>query len=304
MTSNSKFHDTITTSMMLRRTQLAPRIFILILLFGSFAVALPAHASASLTISAASINAAGATLTLTISGVSGSLSPSTGITGITLHADAATQYYFATTTITTSGSTVTVPISGFVLSGTSPTVDLSASSNLTDTGGDTPTGQTGVAITDNSTQTASQFPASDLFAIGFPETTTFGGLASTYVTSGNGDFFEGTFVGSSAQARIAVFGSAPVTISVDGISTTTLAVIPYLTWTWVPLFSGLSDAAHTVIISAPSASTLYLAQTNGIEVRGASPQTQTTSNLGHQRNCLQFARGRARMDSVRIQRCK
>ncbi len=264
------------------QARFAPSIFVLALLLGSFSIAQPAHASASLTISAASINAAGTTLTLTISGVTGSLSPSSGITGVTLHNDSTTQFYLATSTA--SGSTVTVPIDGFVLSGASPTVDLSASSNLTDGSGNTPTGQTSVAVTNNSTQTATSYPYNNpnFYFIAATSTGTFGGR-NWISDSGAGDFFETTLTGTDAQVLLLSGETTDLQISIDGNSTTTINtnnIASGNAYVWVPLFSGLTDAPHTIVVQNLSTGINYYDRTTTVQLKGSSPATATPTGFG------------------------
>ncbi|MDR3489298.1 MAG: Ig-like domain-containing protein [Bradyrhizobium sp.] len=245
--------------------------FVLLLIFLS--APFSANASASLSISAASINATGTTLTLTISGASGSLSPSNGITGITLHNDSTTQFYVPASAITASGSTITVPINGFVLSGSTPTVDLSASSNLTDGAADTASGQTGFAITNNSNQNFASYSGTNP-GITFIGATTTGTFAGRPWISTDG-FLWSTLNGSNAQMLFLAFGSGNITIAVDGISTTTVSLsnLPSNKWVWLKLYSGLSDGPHDVKVTAP-----YFDASSTIELNGSSPSL--TNNSG------------------------
>ena len=233
--------------------------------------------SASLVISAASINAAGTTLTLTISGVSGNLSPASGITGITVHNDSTTQ--FALGTITTSGATVTVPLNAFCLSGAVPTVDLITASNLTDTAADTPVGQAGFAIANGSTQSATSFPYTDphFYFIGDKTTNSYQGRTQIYIYCAEGDFFETVLVGSSAQALLLVISGTP-SISIDGGAAST-PTLQASRWSWVTLFSGLTDGPHVVRITGTGAN-INFDQMSTVQLQGIAPATLIPTGYG------------------------
>src|ERR1700734_3508255 len=101
--------------------------------------------AASLTISAASLAADGKTLTLTIAGGSGALSPTNGLTGFKVLFDGSAVTISGSTA--TGNTTVTLLLMQFATSAATVTINLATTSNLTDASGNTPTGQTGVAVT-------------------------------------------------------------------------------------------------------------------------------------------------------------
>lgn len=115
------------------------------------AVELLFSVSASIVIGSLSLDTTGTILTGTLSGGTGAYSPSTGLTGFTVH----------TATISSSsisGSTFTLILSVPIHSGVILTVDLSPDSNITDSISDTCTGQTGVPVINNSQVTSGGLP--------------------------------------------------------------------------------------------------------------------------------------------------
>jgi len=118
------------------------------------ALAPPAFGAASITIVSATLNADGTTITMPMSGVTGSLSPSSGITGFTV---SATQNEIRNPTIesvTASGTTITLMMTTPITMSDVATIALATvggGSNLTDTGSNTPAGQTTVSINSSAT---------------------------------------------------------------------------------------------------------------------------------------------------------
>jgi phage gp36-like protein len=102
-----------------------------------------------LTISSASLAADGKTATITITGGVGSLTPSSGITGISINADGTN---IAESTVTASAFTVTIVLSQLVSFASLVTVSIQGSpqSNLQDSSGNTPIAGS-VAVINNST---------------------------------------------------------------------------------------------------------------------------------------------------------
>lgn len=237
-------------------------------------------ASASLQISSASLDTTGTVLTAHMTGVQGSLVVPSALSNATAHASSSTTYAIGTST--GSGSTLTINLAGYALSSETVTLDLLASSNLTDTAGDTVKGQIGVAVTNNSTQTATAFswPNSKFYfwgpqLTGDISTRNYVGFASS-ANASIGDFLETETVGSAARVLVLSFPTAAVSTTVDGGSPST----PYLSagrfvWTWLTIYSGLSDAAHHVTVAAP-----YFDQTTLLSVTGSSPALQTIPGYG------------------------
>src|SRR5579871_2778652 len=119
--------------------------------------------SATITVGSLSLASDGKTLTGTLSGGSGSgYGPSTGVTGFTVLGGSG-AFSYPLDTITISGSTVTIPLLFPIGTGDTPTVTLATSSgsNITDSGSNTPTGQSNVAVTNNSTAKVTAFASSN-----------------------------------------------------------------------------------------------------------------------------------------------
>ncbi len=104
--------------------------------------------SASLLINSAVLGTDGITLTIGVSGVSGSLAPTSGITGflVAVTIDGHGRYV-PISSATASGSTVTITLAESVNAEEDGFVTLVSTSNLTDTAGNTSTGQTNYVIT-------------------------------------------------------------------------------------------------------------------------------------------------------------
>lgn len=111
--------------------------------------------SASITIGGLALGSDGKTLTASLANGSGAgYAPSSGITGLSV-SDGTYLYNIASTAI--SGTTLTITLGPFIKSGATVTVTILAGSNLTDSGSNTAQGQAGVAVTNGSTVTGSNF---------------------------------------------------------------------------------------------------------------------------------------------------
>lgn len=197
--------------------------------------------SASILISNLSLATDGVTLTGTLSGGSGTYLPASNLTGFTPAINGVAIGYGASSI---SGTSFTLALSGTALTGAAVTLDLSASpaSNLTDSSGDTPTGQAGVPVTNQS--------------LNWP----YGSIADIYAECGQ--YNTGVFAdpdstsnpttiityeqkaGSKAQAQI------DRRLSANGFATPTTADPVSMTEIWAKLASyeiyqirGLNDAA-------------------------------------------------------------
>src|ERR1035437_932523 len=109
--------------------------FIFLAVFLFLGLTTKVWASASLTMSGPSVDSTGKILTIPITGVSGSLSPASGITGFTVTITSMSPtVQVKQVSVTSSGSTVTLTMDTSVFSGETVVVTLatSASSNLTD----------------------------------------------------------------------------------------------------------------------------------------------------------------------------
>jgi len=229
---------------------------------------------ATLTISSASIDTTGQILTINIAGAKGSLTPSSAITGITLHETSTSQYYLNTST--TSGSTITVNLGSFVVSGLTPTVDLLSTSNLRDSKGDSPTGQLGVAVTNNTTVPGTGFPYNSTGMYFFGSTYNGSYYRNFVAIPGwnSASYFETATVGSSAEMLV-LGGFGNPSITVDGGGPTTFSNLPSNVWSWVTLYSGLSNTAHNVTITAN-----YLDQSTIVRVSGSGAAVQAPAGFG------------------------
>lgn len=130
-----------------------------------------AWGSASLTIGTISVSTDGFHLTVPISGVSGSLSPTSGITGFIFGATQNGSFRGIGSTVTASGNIVSFALNEPVMQGGDDAGQLSLAtvgggSNLTDTGGNTPSssGNTNVGVA---------YDSSTWFAIGGSSFTSF-----------------------------------------------------------------------------------------------------------------------------------
>lgn len=105
--------------------------------------------SATLLISSASIAADGKTITLNIGGVSGALSPASGITGLSVFADGQALQVLS---VTSSAAVVTAVLNQLASFASTINVSLASGTqtNLTDGAGNTPTGQGTFPCTNNS----------------------------------------------------------------------------------------------------------------------------------------------------------
>ncbi len=216
---------------------------------------LSVEAAASLTMSAPTIGATGKTLTVTMTGISGSLSPASGVTGFTVYVTTSGKTAaIKTGTITTSGSTVTIPLSGVILSGETVAISLATSptSNLTDGGSNTPasSGNTDIGVTNNSTKTGTIYNSANanIWKMGyFPAPFALFGH-NWLQQAGNGSRIDMVINGTDADVQIFNAGGS-YTVTVDGISSTiTPGADATYQFMWVPVFSGLSAANHSVTI--------------------------------------------------------
>jgi hypothetical protein len=119
--------------------KVTPAIFGVLALFGGSFFTETAHAWASVTISNTAVDEIEKTLSLTVSGVSGSSSPAFVVSSIILLIDAGTRFYVVTSA---ASGTVTAPID----------------ESLKDTDGDTSIGQTGVWMTNDRIRSRSRRP--------------------------------------------------------------------------------------------------------------------------------------------------
>lgn len=234
--------------------------------------------AASITIGSLSLASDGRTLTGTLSGGTGTgYGPASGVTGFTVHATvSAVADLYPTSSVTISGTTVTLTISAIIPSGATVTVDLgtSATSNITDSGANTPTGQSGVACTNNSTQAFSFFASTNAAFVFSP------GAAYNNIATGRWDF---SATGTDAQMPLdAVSNGYTLRVTVDG--TTTVLTIPSGgTNSVLPIFFGLTDTSHRVSIRysiSTSGGAPVNSETNRfLYLKGSSPAVSTPTDI-------------------------
>ncbi len=254
-----------------------------------------ARASASLIVSSATLASDGKTLTANIGGVSGSLSPSSGITGFTVKSiDPNSKYNVYPVTATATGSTVTLVLNFPIASGRVVTVDLATSSgsNLTDGASNTPTGQTGVSVTNNSSRTVTFFPASNS-AIQCSEscsTSAPNGVFANRTLFWTNGFYNGR-IDFSATGTDVAFAMVDYTSKtdlgstvVDGNTTTwTAALSPlpanYTNFFIQPILSSSTDTLHNITVydKYKASNSIGIDGSTGILVAGASPSLSIPS---------------------------
>ncbi|MFA6410089.1 MAG: Ig-like domain-containing protein [Candidatus Buchananbacteria bacterium] len=249
------------------------KVQFILLAFFAFIFLMPStvSAAANLTVSSASLAADGKTITVNIGGVSGSLSPASGITGFTVKVGSMT---YPSASITSSGSAVTFTTSAFINSTSTVTVDLATSptSNLTDGGGNTPQGQTGQSVTNGSAITLTPFDATDSAII-------FSGVVPTISTTFNLGARNGQLdvlmTGTCANFSINSSAGATYTFTVDGSTSVVTSVGSQQRWS---LFCGLSDTAHRVKITSSGGS---LNSAHLFEVNGTAPALSRVTDIGN-----------------------
>ncbi len=211
------------------------------------AFSLPAWGAATIGYSSGSLNSAGTTVTITLSGVSGSCSPGSNVTGITVNVGGVAV---AQSSAGCSGTTLTVVLNGDILSSETVTVDLSGSSNLTDGSGDTAIASSNNAVTNGSSL------AGSLLNTGFSTTTA---TTTAFITQWDAAGGSPTHTHTNAsQALIATtahcsaldmytYGGGQWKVILDG-ATGSFTSPGAGTWGWYRVYSGASDANHNVSV--------------------------------------------------------
>lgn len=246
-------------------------VFVAFLLI-SFIWPQTASASASLTVSSASLATDGKTITVNIGGVSGSLTPTTGLVGFTVKVGSVV--YPTSTPITASGSTVTIVTSALIATSTTVTIDLSASptSNLTDDGGNTPQGQTGQAVTNFSGITLTSFDATNS-AIQFSGVVPT--ISSTFSLGARNGQLDVSITGTCANLAMNNSAGNTFTITVDEVTSTIRSVGSQQKWS---LFCELTDTAHRVSITSSGGA---LVSTGLFQVSGSAPALSLPTDIGN-----------------------
>jgi lysophospholipase L1-like esterase len=228
---------------------------------------------ANITISSPVVSSNGDTITATLGAGSGDgYAPSSGITGVYVRntRDSGSQFAIASTSI--SGAVLTITLSAFIPSGETIKLDV-GTSNITDSGSNSVAPASDISVTNNSTKAATWYNGSNA-AI-----QAYGRLAGTYNAQLQAPGTEIVFVatGTDAFCRFYITDTTPFYVSIDGAAATTPTVSSIETsptnqpYQIIKLFSGLSDAAHTVVIKQRSDCYMPWNEGGAVAVSGASP---------------------------------
>ena len=213
------------------------RKFILILAFAA-----QAWAAASVYCPTPVVAASGYTITCTVSGTgyTAPLTPTTGITGVSV---VLADYPMEPVSVTASGSVLTVHVAG-IFSTDTVALTISDGSNLQDSAGNSMSGQTATPVTNNSTLVGSTINATSIlnsFVGGWNAVPS----GSGYLTSNGGsNIVDVSCTATDVQALH--FGSDGFLFYLDGVLTGTNTVLGG--WHWSPVYTGLSSTAHHVVL--------------------------------------------------------
>lgn len=203
-----------------------------------------------LTISFSPLASNGRTLVGTISGGSGSgYGPSSGVSGISVNLTTnSLPVAVQQASAIISGSTITITLAGVILSGQTVTVDVATGSNLTDSSSNTAQGQTGVAVTNNSTVSGTTIAGSNssLYFLGYWVPSSGSGH-NFQLISGTNSRLDTVVTGTDCDIQL--YGGQNYTLTVDGTPTSITAPASTTTWVWYSLFAGKSNTAHTVSVT-------------------------------------------------------
>lgn len=244
------------------------------------------YAAATLTITGGSIASNGKSITATTNCIV-SCSPTTGITGISIISTNSTYASLDTIgTITASGTTLTIPVSVILLSTDVVTLNILTvtNSNLTDTLTNTPLGQTGVSITNNSTVTGSIFANgnANLFQLGYWINSDPGLGHQIRQQAGNASVWEFNVTTTDLDLDVVSAFGGSVVATVDGVTTT---ITPLYTasgsaLSWVPIISGGTNTTHLVILQPNGGGSIYFDAVNSLRAAGTglvSPPSYLTN---------------------------
>lgn len=242
----------------------------------------------TLTISTRTLDVDGKTLSLQLAGGTGSgWLPASGITGITVTSNtggSAGLLHLASLTMNTSTGMITAVLTFPVGVGKTALVNFATTSNVTDDGGNTAaTGQSALSVTNNSTIPVTAYASSNalLKSIGyFVQFTSSNRNRSTCP----GSFHWAVGATGTDMAIVGIPTTAISTINIiDGAAAANSNYTGFVanTYTAMPVFSGLSDALHSVDSQVITGIFLDMgtgATTNGsILVAGASPAISAPS---------------------------
>ena len=244
-------------------------------------LALPAFGSAVLSISSCSTEATGTVWTCAVSGGgAGALTPTSAITGFTPHLTlGGVGSQIATSSVTASGTgasgTVVVTTAMPAQSGETITIDWTTGGNLTD-GTNTAQGQSGVAVTNNSTVTGVTLAAnaSNVYQLGRVVTITCTSYGSRQCTYPKGCYSQVTFKFTAAgttDLSLDLSDAATIYATVDGGGENTITAAASTTqhWTWTHALT-LAAGAHSIVLYNHTASTSFLLTATAIRLGSSS----------------------------------
>src|ERR1035437_53549 len=112
---------------------------------------------------------------------------------------------------------------------------------------------------------------------GYWVTNTYVSVAS-WDSSGYSDDMQFTATGTDLTLRVISGSVSPLSIYVDG-GTATTPTLTVNTWTTLSVFTGLSDAPHTVVIKAQGVVSFYVAQAACLSLTGSAPAMAVPAGL-------------------------
>lgn len=230
--------------------------------------------AAILTITTPNLDVDGTMISMGIAGGVAPYSPGSGVTKIKVHnVTDGIVFYLAASVI--ASTTISASLAGYIPAGKTITVDIDASSNLTDSLGNTALGQTGVAGTNNSTKTGTSWPRN------------YAGIGTTLqgIDGGTGGIsclyeeFQATGTDCNLLFRDQTAGHE-VFVSVDGGSVVSTGVISTGSGvtTCFPAYVGLANTTHTVV--ARIGNTNLTLQADIVQTTSATPPT-LLATFGH-----------------------
>ncbi|MDB5265693.1 MAG: baaA1 [Parcubacteria group bacterium] len=261
---------------MFTKKHLIPALSFSLVLLISFGVySHVANAATSIAVSSATLAADGRTLTVHMTGVTGSLSPATAITNFSV---AQGGVPVVISTATSSATTVTLVLSGPIVSTATVTVNL-ASGNLTDTGSDTVITSSGNAVTNSSTVTATTFAFSNAVITQGGQFGAWGNMSGHSMLTSFGAESRIDFEVTGTSATMQYFyasdvGDITVTVAnADGSGATTVTpTLPTGALTSnVSLFSGKPDATYRVSVVFHGQGVFLFDGTSFLSVTGSAP---------------------------------
>jgi lysophospholipase L1-like esterase len=220
--------------------------------------------AANITITSPSLSSDGKTLTATIAGGNGSgysISDATGlIPSITTNGGA----HYPISSVSITGTILTINIGCPIASDDTVTLDVLTSATITDGSGNTPTGQTSLAVANDSSRSTTRCLATNSAIKIYGRAITSN---PSYVQLVVGA--EATFVLNGTDATAILLTNGSIAVSVDGGAFVTVgAWVNNGTLNVYPLFVSLAAEDHAVVIK--DIGTTYLSVPNAVQIFGGS----------------------------------